>query len=221
MAASTGTDRARVSPDGRPVVEAADRAVWRAWLAEHHDAETGAWLVRYKKASAAKCVDYDAAVEEALCFGWIDGRMHPIDDEQMLHLFTPRRPRSTWSAVNKRRIEKLVTSGAMTPAGLAAIERAKANGSWRSIDDAEAGIVPDDLRTALRRNPAAAKNFERFSRSNKRGFLAWIGMARKTETRKRRIADTVWLASQNVPLQAGRELLRRRAEKDERRDGTA
>lgn len=99
----------------------------------------------------------------------------------------------------------------MTPAGLAVVERARANGSWESLDDAEAGIIPDDLRAALQQDPKAARNFEAFSRSNKRGFLAWIGMAKTLHTRKRRIADTAWLASQNIPLQAGREILRRRA----------
>lgn len=180
-----------------PVVRARDRAAWRRWLERNHARAAGAWLVRYKVASGKPSVPYEESVEEAPCFGWIDGKIRPVDDEHYLQLFTPRRPRGTWAATNKARVERLIAAGLMTPAGLAAIERAKANGSWTALDEIDAMTVPDDLARALARNKKAARNFEAFSASVKKGYLYWVLSAKRPETRAKRVAETVARAAEN------------------------
>jgi uncharacterized protein YdeI (YjbR/CyaY-like superfamily) len=119
-----------VSPDGRPVVYAPDRGSWRRWLEQHHNSESGAWLVIYKKGSTVSGVTYDEAVEEALAFGWIDSRANRLDDTRYVQFFTRRKPRSAWSPSNKERVERLIAEGRMTAAGMALVEEAKRNGRW-------------------------------------------------------------------------------------------
>src|SRR5215203_2374721 len=128
------------------------RAAWRTWLQRHHAASPGVWLIMAKKHTGLPTVSYNDAVEEALCFGWIDTTLHPIDAQFYKQLFTPRKPRSTWAATNKARVERLIAQNLMTAPGLAAIEAAKANGSWTSIDHVEAGEVPEDLQKAIARS---------------------------------------------------------------------
>jgi uncharacterized protein YdeI (YjbR/CyaY-like superfamily) len=121
--------------DGFDIVEAPDRETWRAWLESHGSSEKGAWLVMQKKSSSAPGVTYDEAVEEALCFGWIDSRANRADETTYLQMFTPRKPGGTWAATNKVRVERLIAEGRMTPAGMALIESAKADGSWNALDE--------------------------------------------------------------------------------------
>jgi len=117
------------------------RADWRAWLAANHASARGVWLVSWKRATGKPSVGYDAAVEEALCFGWIDSLAKTVDDERSRQLFTPRRPRSRWSQSNRDRVERLAAAGLMEPAGLAAVERARESGSWAALDDTESGVA--------------------------------------------------------------------------------
>ncbi len=131
-----------------PMVEADDRATWRAWLEANHDSATGAWLVTWRKGHGP-VLDYGEAVEEALCFGWVDSTGGRVDDRRTKLYFAPRKTRSVWSASNKERVTRLIAAGLMRPAGLAAIERAKQNGAWSALDEVEQGIVPADLATAL------------------------------------------------------------------------
>jgi len=131
------------------------------------------------------------AVEEALCFGWIDSTLKPIDKDLSSLLFTPRRPKSVWSRHNKRRVASLIKRGLMTESGLRAIQAAKRNGSWSALNDVEALRVPDDLARALGANVVAKRNFDASSRSRKQGILWWIVSARRPATRSRRIAETV------------------------------
>ena len=184
--------------DGFDIVHAADRDEWRAWLAEHHAAEKGVWLVIDKKASTEPSVTYDEAVEEALCFGWIDSRTRGLDDFRYLQTFTPRKPGSIWAATNKVRVERLIAEGRMTPAGLALIEAAKADGSWDALNHIDALEFPDDLLGALAANPEAQRYFDAFPDSAKRAALFWVTSAKRPETRAKRIAETVELASRNV-----------------------
>src|SRR5688500_17150586 len=142
-----------------------DRKTWRQWLQKHHAKEPGVWLIYYKKNTGKSSVSYDESVEEALCFGWIDSTMRPIDEEKYMQRFSPRKPSSVWSALNKRRIEKLQEQGLLAPAGIAAVERAKKNGSWSSLDQIESLVIPDDFQKALDRNKKALKNFQEFSPS--------------------------------------------------------
>jgi len=174
------------------------RAEWRAWLAENHTRTTGVWLVIYKKATGRPRVDYDEAVEEALCFGWIDSKGNKLDDERSLLWFAPRKAKTGWSKPNKERIERMLATGQMMPAGLAKIEAAKQDGSWSALDAVEALEIPADLEIALAANPIAAQHFAAFPRSAKRGILEWISNAKTAETRAKRVAETARLAADNI-----------------------
>lgn len=177
--------------------EASDRSVWRAWLAEHHATAPGVWLVYHKKDSGKPSVTYAEAVEEALCFGWVDSRPNTLDDARYMQLFSPRKSGSPWSKINKRRVEDLLARGLMAPAGLAKVEAAKRDGSWNVYDGIEELTVPDDLASALAENAEAARHFEAFSPSSKKNILWWITSAKRPETRAKRVAETVELAAQN------------------------
>src|SRR6476469_8083448 len=171
------------------------RAAWREWLAANHASSPGVWFTYFKKESGKPRVSYDEAVEEALCFGWIDSVPRKLDAERSMLLFTPRKPRSGWSKVNKERLVRLKHAGLLMPAGLAAIARAKQNGAWESLDAAEAGEVPDDLAAALAANEAAQTSFAAFSPSARKQILTWVLGAKQAETRARRVAETVRMAA--------------------------
>ena len=177
-----------------------NRAAWRRWLAEHHADASGVWLVSHNKRSGRQELTVAAAVEEALCFGWIDSRLHPIDDETSALLFTPRRPRGTWSRLNKERVASLTAKGLMTPAGLRAVEVAQQNGSWTALDSVEALEVPPDLARALDARPEARAHFDAFSPSARKSALWWIESAKRAETRASRVAATVDLAARNLTV---------------------
>ncbi|HYF30899.1 MAG TPA: YdeI/OmpD-associated family protein [Chitinophagaceae bacterium] len=170
---------------------ARNRKAWRAWLLKHHAKSPGVWLIYYKKESGKPRVEYADAVEEALCFGWIDSTMRPLDEDRYMQRFTPRKPKSVWSALNKSRIEKLMGQGLMMPAGLEAIDTAKKNGSWTSIDHVENLEMPAALTRALNKNKAALKHFNQASRTYRKQVLYRINSAKLPETRARRIAEMV------------------------------
>jgi len=178
-------------------VYVADRAAWRQWLATHHATSPGIWLVFDKKSSRPDRLAYVDAVEEALCYGWIDSTVRTLDDARYVQLMAPRKPKSTWAATNKARVERLIAQGMMAAPGLASIERAKANGSWSSLDAVEAMVVPDDLTKALRALPDAAKNFAAFSPSARKAYLHWISQAVRAETRAHRVAHVAQFAASN------------------------
>ncbi len=182
--------------DDAPHVHAEDREAWRAWLEANHPTATGAWLVSWRRGHGPR-VEYVDAVEEALCFGWIDSQGSNIDDRRSKQYFAPRKPTSGWAATNKARVERLMADGRMTPAGLDAIERAKANGAWALLDDVEQGIVPDDLAKALGGHPPAAANFEAFPKSARQAMLAWITLAKRPETRATRVLEVATAAARN------------------------
>ena len=165
-----------------------DRAAWRVWLAANHGASPGIWLVTLKKTAGDRYLPYDATVEEALCFGWIDSKPGLVDAERRKLLFTPRKARSPWSALNKRRVVALIEEGRMTPAGLARIEAARANGDWAIYDTVETLVVPDDLAAALAATPGAAAAFAARSESQRKQLLWWVESARRAPTRETRIA---------------------------------
>jgi uncharacterized protein YdeI (YjbR/CyaY-like superfamily) len=174
------------------------RADWRSWLTQYHTRKQGIWLISYKKGTGKPRFDYDEAVEEALCFGWIDSKPNKLDDERSLLWFAPRKVGTGWSKLNKDRVERLMEQGLIMPAGLAKVEAAKQDGSWNALDAIEALEIPPDLETAFTRYLQAKQNFEAFPRSAKRGILEWIASAKKPETRAKRIEETAQLASQNV-----------------------
>lgn len=176
---------------------ARDRKEWRKWLEKNYATSSGIWLIYYKKGTDGPCVSYEEAVEEALSFGWIDSKINKLDEERYMQIFTPRKPKSIWSKINKQRVKKLIKNGLMTPAGLEKIETAKKDGSWYFLDDIENLVIPEDLREALDASPPAKANFENFSDSIKKQILYWIKSAKRPETRIKRIEKVVMLASEN------------------------
>lgn len=179
------------SPDGRDVLVPRRRNVWREWLASNIDRQEGLWVVYRKKSSSLDGPVYDDLVEEALCFGWIDSRVRRIDDDRVMQWFSPRREGGVWSALNKERIERLVSAGRMTEIGQAAIDRAKADGSWSQFDDVDALIVPPDLQTALDGAPEALIAYRALGDSVKKQYLWWIHSAKRPATRVNRIEETI------------------------------
>lgn len=167
------------------------RAQWRAWLRQHHATSPGVWLVRWKKNSGRPHLPYDAVVEEALCFGWVDSQPRTLDEARSQLRVTPRKPGSNWSNLNRTRVERLIESGLMHPSGLAVVDQAKADGTWTALDAVEQLHEPDDLRRLLDDNPRARSEWDAFPRSARRAILEWLGNARTDATRIRRLERIV------------------------------
>ena len=181
---------------GLPTVKARSTAEWRRWLHRHHDRSGSVWLILYKKGSATPSVRVGEAIDEALCFGWVDSLPNKRDAESYYLRFSPRDPKSRWSRVNKEKVERLLTEGRMAPAGLAVVELAKANGTWDALNAVDDLREPDDLAHALDAIPAARMHWDGFPRSVKRGILEWIATAKRETTRTRRIHETVHQAAE-------------------------
>ncbi|HVT17383.1 MAG TPA: YdeI/OmpD-associated family protein [Thermoanaerobaculia bacterium] len=183
------------------VISFPTREAWLAWLAEHHATSPGLWLAIAKKGAAAKTVSYTEAIEGALCYGWIDGQKGKLDDERWRQRFTPRRSRSKWSKINRDKAAELIAQGRMKPAGLVAVERAKADGRW---DAAYAGqktaTVPDDLERALRKNPKAREFFSTLDSANRYAILYRLQDAKKPETRARRLEKFVAMLGEHKKI---------------------
>lgn len=178
-------------------IEITTRSAWRQWLEEHHARPQGIWVVTFKKSSGQPSLGYDALVEEALCFGWIDSKPGKVDAWRTKLWFAPRKRGTGWSRLNKERIARLQADGLLHPAGETKIAEAQADGSWTKLDAVESLEIPADLENAFRQHRGAAANFEAFPRSAKRGILEWILQAKRPETRARRIAETASLAARN------------------------
>jgi len=172
-------------------VAALDAAEWGRWLEENHTVSKGAWLLRGRGAHAGRYVEYEEAICEALCFGWIDGPVRVFDELSSGLWFAPRRATSGWAATNKARIARLEAEGRLRPAGLRALEVARANGAWEILDGREAGIEPPELTAALDAVPAARANWDAFPPSARKFGLTQIAMAVRPQTRATRIAKIV------------------------------
>jgi uncharacterized protein YdeI (YjbR/CyaY-like superfamily) len=183
-----------------PEFQAGSRKAWRAWLQKHHATSSGVWLVIAKKHTGIPSLTYGEAVEEALCFGWIDSLMHPIDDTLYRQVFTPRKPKSVWSAPNRARVEKMIAARLMTAAGMAMITLAKKSGTWDALKQIEQLEAPADLKQALNANAAAKKNWPRFTPGGRKMLLYWLNDAKRPETRSKRIASIVDLLARNISL---------------------
>jgi uncharacterized protein YdeI (YjbR/CyaY-like superfamily) len=173
------------------------RAAWRKWLELNHTQTMGVWLISYKKASGKPRIEYDASVEEALCFGWIDSKPQKLDDERSMLWFAPRKAKTGWSALNKERVSRLTKRGLMAAAGIVKVKAAKKDGSWSLLDTVDALVIPPDLKAALEKLPEARVHFDAFPKSVKRGILEWIQNAKKPETRSKRVEVTATMASKN------------------------
>lgn len=175
-----------------------NRTEWRKWLLENHRSRQSVWLIYYKIKSGKPSLKYDDAVDEALCFGWIDSKAKPIDDERFMQFFSKRKAKSVWSKINKEKVERLISEGLMTDAGLECIEIAKQNGFWSILDTAESLEIPDDLEVGFLIIPGSKDYFLSLSRSDKRNILQWLVLAKRIETRQKRITEIVELAGQRL-----------------------
>jgi len=183
-------------PDSEPLMFAT-RDDWREWLEENHGCSEGIWLAYYKKNTGKPSVTYDEAVEEALCFGWIDSQVKSIDDERYMQRYTPRKKSSVWSQANKERVRRMIMEGRMTEQGMAAVLEAQKGGNWDTLTDVDKLVVPDDLAAALSVNEKASEFFSRISSSDQKAYLYWIASAKQEETRKKRIKMTVKQLAKN------------------------
>lgn len=174
---------------------------WRGWLVENHNASDGVWLVFYKKHTGKKCISYEDAVDEALCFGWIDSIVKRVDDERYLRKFTPRKSGSVWSEANKRRVERLILEGRMTKVGLSRVKEAKESGEWfkRRVRAKELK-VPPSMEKALKANKKALENFKSLAPSHRRQFVGWVVNAKREKTRKRRLTEAIGILERGEKL---------------------
>jgi uncharacterized protein YdeI (YjbR/CyaY-like superfamily) len=183
--------------DEAPLVMCETRDEWRTWLQANHATAGSCWLVTWRKGSGRPVLPYEAAIEEALCVGWVDSTGGRLDDQRGKLYFAVRKPGSVWAATNKARVARLEAEGRMLPAGLAAVERAKADGSWTALDESENLVVPGDLAAALEAQPPAAERFAAFPPSARKMIIAWVTTAKRPATRAARIATTAERAARN------------------------
>jgi uncharacterized protein YdeI (YjbR/CyaY-like superfamily) len=176
-----------------------DRKEWRTWLEENHSSEKEVWVIIQKKESGKKGLRYQEAVQEAICFGWIDSKMQRIDDYRFRQRFSPRKRNSIWSKHNKEMAEKMIRTGKMTQSGFETIDEAKRSGKWYAAYSPKmASEIPDDLAKALKENELAWKNFKKFSNSTKLQYIYWINSAKKDATMHKRMIELVKKASQKI-----------------------
>lgn len=178
-----------------------DRRAWRSWLQKNYDKSKGIWLIYYKTGKSKPRLPYSEMVEEALCFGWIDSLPRKLDDERSMLMFTPRKPKSVWSDVNKVRIDQLIQNGLMTEAGLVKINAAKLDGSWNTLNASNhaalSNELPKDMLLAFKGKKAALANYKAFAPSIRKQFMYWITSAKTPETRAKRIVQTVLMSEAN------------------------
>ncbi|MFC1838985.1 YdeI family protein [Thermodesulfobacteriota bacterium] len=178
-----------------------NRKEWRDWLRRNHNKSNGAWLVFYKKHTGIASLEYDEAVEEALCFGWIDNIIKKIDDEKYVRKLTPRKPDSRWSELNKKRVKKLKKQGLMTKAGIVRIDEARISGLWDKSDSQQIPFkMSPELKTALEKNKKARKFFDKLAPSYKKQFIGWIAFAKRQETKDRRVKESISLLERGEKL---------------------
>ena len=178
-----------------------NREQWRNWLLENHAREFEVWFVFLKKHTGKSNVSYNDAVEEALCFGWIDGVKRSIDEDRYMHRFTPRKAGSKWSSLNKERAQRMIDAGRMAPAGQKSIELAKKNGRWTGSADVRANFsMPPELDARLKRNAKAATFFANLAPSYQRQYIAWIATAKRPETKNRRLDEAIELLGRSEKL---------------------
>jgi len=176
-----------------------DREDWRGWLEKNHAREKEIWLIYYKKHTGKPRIPYEDAVEEALCYGWIDSIVKRIDDERYMQKFTPRNERSVWSESNKKRVASLISEGRMTEAGMSKVRAAKVSGQW-SLTRVENPGMPEEFESALAANKNADRNFRSLAPSHQKRFVGWIAAAKRSETREKRSAEAIRILEQNQKL---------------------
>jgi uncharacterized protein YdeI (YjbR/CyaY-like superfamily) len=184
-----------------------DKRTWRRWLAANHDKAQEVWLAYYKKGTGKRSVTYEEALDEALCYGWIDSTVRALDPERYIQRWTPRKPGSVWSASNKKRLSRLTVEGRMCEPGLAKVRAAKRDGSWKTIDAIDRDSkTPAELLDALAANPGAREKFDALSPSQRKLWGWWIQSAKRVETQNRRVEAAVeWiLAGRKIGIKTPR-----------------
>ncbi|MEX0290801.1 MAG: YdeI family protein [Flavobacteriaceae bacterium] len=171
---------------------------WRAWLHENHSTSEGEYLIFYKVENEEESMRWEEAVRVALCYGWIDSTVKSLGNGKRRQYFCPRKPKSVWSKVNKDHIKELIADNLMHKSGLDRIKAAKKDGSWTALDAVEKGIVPDDLKKAFSTTPVAKKNFENFTRGQKKSYLYWLNQAKRETTREKRITEIIKMCAANI-----------------------
>lgn len=174
------------------------RADWRKWLEKNHQSKQSVWLIYFRSATKVASLSWSEAVDEALCFGWIDSTKKTIDQERYMQYFSRRKPNSTWSKINKDKVAKLIQSSQMTKAGFESIETAKQNGTWSLMDDVEKLIIPEDLKMALNNHESSMEFFQSQSKSIRKSMLHWVVIAKRPETRKKRISEIARSAAKGM-----------------------
>ncbi len=174
---------------------------WREWLHNNHDKETEVWLIFFKKETGEPSIEYESAVEEALCFGWIDSIIKKIDDEKYARKFTPRKDSSKWSELNKKRVARLIENNRMTEIGMAKIESAKSNGQWDKPDRPNIQFeIPKEFQVALDQNRKAKENYEQLAPTYQKQYIGWIVVAKRQETKEKRIKESIELLEKGKKL---------------------
>lgn len=183
-------------------LEVANREEWRAWLADNYDQVSEIWLMYYKKGTGIPSIKYEASVEEALCFGWVDSIIKRIDEHKYARKFTPRKPESKWSPSNIRRVEKMIAAGRITTHGLALVEAAKQSGSWDNppVRPELDLTMPDTFAQGLAGNPQAKQTFDALAPTYQKQYLTWIVTAKRPATKARRIEESVQLLAEGKKL---------------------
>ena len=176
----------------------ASRQEWRQWLQGNHVSKQSVWLVYYKKQSKTPSITWSEAVDEALCFSWVDSMKKPSDAEKYMQFFSKRKANGTWSKINKAKIQQLLKEGLMTQAGFESMETAKQNGSWAILDEVEELLIPTDLETAFHTKPGSMDFFLSLSKSVRKAILQWLVLAKRPETRQKRINEIAELAAQKL-----------------------
>lgn len=174
------------------------RTDWRQWLEKNHQSKQSVWLVYYTKKSNVPSISWSEAVDEALCFGWIDSTKKTIDDFSFMQFFSKRKPKSNWSKINKEKVQQLIDSKRMTKAGYESVETAKQNGYWAILDEVEELIIPNNLEIAFKKHKGSKDYFLSLSKSTRKIILSWIVLAKQQETRQKRIDEVVESAAQNL-----------------------
>lgn len=176
----------------------ASRAEWRTWLEKNHQSKQSVWLVYYRSSTKIPSLSWSEAVDEALCFGWIDSTKKTIDHERYMQYFSRRKPSSTWSKINKDKIAELTRKDLMTEAGFDTIKIAKQNGTWTLMDDVEKLIIPEDLSMALNEHEGSMAFYQSQSKSIKKSLLHWVVVAKRAETRQKRVTEIAQMAAKGM-----------------------
>ena len=197
-----GKEKISTETKNMKTIKVKNREEWRAWLAANHNKETEIWLVYYKKKIGKMGVGYDASVEEALCFGWIDSLIKRLDDTKYARKFTPRKVNSQWSLSNKKRVNQLIREGLMTEQGLQKVEAAKRAGNWDSpVQKPELTFtMPAEFAEALGKDKRAEETFNKLAPTHQKQYLGWIEVAKRPETREKRIKESIRLLAEGKKL---------------------